>query len=209
MVTRNNYETMRALAAQQFAQSDHDAAVGRFGLQRDERFIYLSFLADDYRICVADGCVQVRLDDAWQTAGVDEAMTIYDLLTYAKPQAKPAKSFASIDSLNKALISSAPKNAQAYANQAQHLDEHPEHIAAAMGAIGARMVDGGDIAAQIELFAGLDAQLRFWASDDEFAAQLQVLFDENTLAFMHFETAWYAANALVKKLMNAFESEIG
>ena len=34
--------------------------------------------------------------------------------------------------------------------------------------------------------------LRFWESDDEFPASLQILVDKNILDFMHYETLMFA-----------------
>lgn len=41
--------------------------------------------------------------------------------------------------------------------------------------------------------------LQFWDADDEFDAALKIMWDTNTLDFMHFETTFYAANHLLQR----------
>jgi len=43
--------------------------------------------------------------------------------------------------------------------------------------------------------------LRFWDGDDEFPPQLGVLWDANSLSFMHYETLWYVFGALREEIL--------
>lgn len=47
--------------------------------------------------------------------------------------------------------------------------------------------------------------IQFWESDEEFAANLQILWDKNTLDYMHYETTYYVVNCLFKKLTGMVE----
>ena len=42
--------------------------------------------------------------------------------------------------------------------------------------------------------------LRFWESDDEFPASLQILVDKNILDFMHYETLMFAMSHVLRRL---------
>ena len=42
--------------------------------------------------------------------------------------------------------------------------------------------------------------VQFWSSDDEFPPVFKLMWDENVLAFLRFETVCYAARFLVMRL---------
>ena len=42
--------------------------------------------------------------------------------------------------------------------------------------------------------------LRFWESDEEFPASLQIFVDKNILDFMHYETLMFAVTHLLNRL---------
>ena len=63
----------------------------------------------------------------------------------------------------------------------------------------------GDVAYQLELFSFLPVILRFWESDDEFPASLQVLVDRNILEYMHYETVMFAIGHLLERVEEEME----
>lgn len=58
----------------------------------------------------------------------------------------------------------------------------------------------GDLSAVIPVFDFLPVCLRFWDADEEFPASLQILYDENILDFMRFETVFYMTDHLLGRL---------
>ena len=51
----------------------------------------------------------------------------------------------------------------------------------------------------------LPVVLRFWESDDEFPASLQVLVDRNILEYMHYETVMFAIGHLLERVREEME----
>ena len=61
----------------------------------------------------------------------------------------------------------------------------------------------GDVSYLLPLFFFIPVIHQLWDADDEFDAALKIMWDTNTLDFMHFETTFYAANHLLKRLQEA------
>ena len=45
--------------------------------------------------------------------------------------------------------------------------------------------------------------LRFWEADDEFPAQLQFLWDRNSMRYLTYETSFYTHGAILDRLLEA------
>ena len=58
----------------------------------------------------------------------------------------------------------------------------------------------GDIAYAIELLDGLRIGVQLWFGDEEFPANLRLLWDENALRYIRYETTWFAAGVLRARL---------
>ena len=79
-------------------------------------------------------------------------------------------------------------------------DAHPDAFSAACRELGGIPTAGADIAFLMKVFDFLPLQIRLWRADEEFPASLQLLWDENTLQFVHFETTYYMAAHLLEQL---------
>ena len=42
--------------------------------------------------------------------------------------------------------------------------------------------------------------LQFWEGDEEFPPKLMLLWDENSMAFLHYETTYYLQGDLLERL---------
>ncbi len=49
--------------------------------------------------------------------------------------------------------------------------------------------------------------LQFWDGDDEFGPVLKIMWDRRTLAFMRYETTYYAAGHLLERLREMMGTE--
>ena len=58
----------------------------------------------------------------------------------------------------------------------------------------------GDIGYRFGVFADLDAILKFYHSDEDFPASVTLLWEENMLQFVYYETVFYIAGALLRQL---------
>ena len=55
--------------------------------------------------------------------------------------------------------------------------KNPDAIKAVLGRMPARLADGGDVAIQIEAFAGVPVLIKLWKADSEFGPDANMYFD--------------------------------
>ena len=58
----------------------------------------------------------------------------------------------------------------------------------------------------MKLFSFLPVIVRFWDSDEEFPATLQLLADKNILDYMHYETLMFALSYLLDRLKSEMDA---
>lgn len=197
MTGESNYEKMKYRAARLFLQYDQETMIRRFGLSHDREFLYIDFFSKRFRINRKTGLAEYQ-EDRWTEADFNAAMTIYDLLGYAKEERRLAGEFASVGNLNgMERVASQPGNKELYGKEARLFDSHSELLRQACRTLGGTEEGKGDIAYRIPVFSFMDMRLEFWKSDEEFPAQISLLWDKNILMYLHYETVWYAAGYLL------------
>ena len=200
----------------EFLNYDHAKIAGRFGLETDEEYMNFSFLGLPARVSLKTGLVEC-FDPELQKfteAGFDEAMTVYDLMCWSKEYACHSDELVNMSSLSNLMgAASAPSPNGFFNKTAKSLDNKDAELKAAIEKIGGKVLPKGspfamgDVSAQFDVFCGLKLVFRFWNSDEEFDAQIQLLWDKNVLQYMHYETAWYACGALMARLRKALGIE--
>ena len=82
----------------------------------------------------------------------------------------------------------------------------PEALRAACLALGGREIPMGELSFEIPLFDFLPVMVQFWSSDEEFPPVFKLMWDENTLQYLKFETVCYAAAFLTQRLRAKMEA---
>ncbi|MBO6011466.1 MAG: DUF3786 domain-containing protein [Oscillospiraceae bacterium] len=203
---RNNYEETKKRSQAVFLEYDQLRMIERLALDADERWISFPFMGSACRVDRKTGLVE-RADvitGEYAEADFNSAMTVYDLLCGSSEDAAPSGEFVAMGSLC-AMHSAAAVfgEGSSFRRQAQAFDRDPDKLKAALKALGAVLVAGGDVCGEISVFGKLKVMVRFWRSDEDFPAQLQLLWDKNVLSYMHYETVWYANGAIVNDLVRA------
>lgn len=96
----SNYEKMKNEMAGVFLRYDQEQMIRRFSLESDAGYLYIPFVGRNYRIDRHTGMVQQVDEAATQEADYNEAMTIYDVLCYAKANCRPAGVFVNMNGLS-------------------------------------------------------------------------------------------------------------
>ncbi|MBQ1206949.1 MAG: DUF3786 domain-containing protein, partial [Lachnospiraceae bacterium] len=96
------------------------------------------------------------------------------------------------------------KYAALFSGRAEQLQMACQQIGGRQPAITA----GADVCWEFDLFPFLPVQFRFWDGDDEFPPQIKLLWDKNTLDFMHFETTYYAQGLLLHRLREKMDNRL-
>ena len=194
----DNYEKQVMISRGLFLNYDQDKMIHKFHLQADETYIYMTLLGREYRIRRSDGAV---LTEEGECLDFSTTLTIYDVLCCSAEQPMLAHEWSVVGNLQR--LSSSPgtdtftgKYAALFSGRAEQLQMACQQIGGRQPAITA----GADVCWEFDLFPFLPVQFRFWDGDDEFPPQIKLLWDKNTLDFMHFETTYYAQGLLLSLL---------
>jgi len=187
----------------EFLQYDAEAMAERYGLKLESGFLCFDFFGKPCRVSLSTGaawCADTS-DGEFREADFDESMTVYDILCWSAPDAAPSGELVNMNSLSHLTgAASAPSPKGFYSAQARLFDGKTDELSKALTAAGGTVSEGGDISAAFDVFCGLKVIFRFWNSDEDFDAQIQLLWDKNVLRYMHYETVWYAAGVLMDRI---------
>ena len=203
----SNYDKQVQMARGLFMKHDQEDMIQKYSLKHDKDYLYLIFMGDRYRISRETGEVEVsnETDTFTSCSNFNIIMTFYDILCYPKGIPLLANEWCPLYSLQ-ATMSSPDANLQNYADI---FAGHPDRLWQACQKLGGARLSisaGADVYCQFDLFPFFPIQFRFWDADDEFPAKIQLLWDRNSLMFMHFETLYYVMGPLLDKLLLLFRS---
>ena len=200
----SNYEKTKRQMQLEFLKYDQTKMIDRFHLEADEHYLRFPFIGSGCRVDRKTGAVECAVKGEFREAGFNEAMTVYDLLCWSKPEAFPSGQYVSMESLSSYHIGSVLREESSlFVSRAKLLDHRIPQLCGALRSIGGLMTESGDAAAYIDVFDGLKALFRFWNSDEDFGPQIQFLWDKNVLLYMHYETVWYAGGIIVSRICEA------
>ncbi len=202
----NNYEIAKEKIQPEFLKYDQEAMIRRFRLAHDDAYLYLEFCGTTFRICRSTGAVEKPAGPGGTFAAgavpadFTEALSLYDMLCWSRPDASLSGRWCQVNRLpgvgqNQGL------GDRLTDGEEQEIDQHPEAFRRACRELGGTEIPLGDLGYQIPVFPFFPVQLRFYHGDEEFPAQLTVLFDENTLQFMHYETTYYVRGCLLRAIL--------
>lgn len=197
----SNYDIMCDHARQQFLRYDQKKMIQKFALQYDTRYLYLRFVGRQYRICRKQALVEWSADGFVTAVSADfnVCMTLFDLLCYSKEDCCASGQYALVTSLKGTGHGGDPGNG-IFASYYSKFDGKEEQLACACASLGGEKYVVGDVSYIIPIFADLSMLFQFWASDEEFPAQIKMKWDEHVLSYMHFETVYYAMGHILQRL---------
>ena len=134
------------------------------------------------------------------------AMTAYDLLSNPNGFPVLAGQWCSHDSFNAVQAGTLQGQLKASVTPpaAQHFSGRIDRLRQAVARLGGTPTDGpGDFSAVLPVLPFFPVLLRFWEQDDEFPAQLQFLWDRNSMRYLTYETSFYTHRAILDRLLEA------
>lgn len=203
---KSNYDISRDRAEKEFPKYRHEDIAAKFHLRCDKNFLYIRFVAQDYRIDRKTGRME-RLSEAGAVhAGFNETMTILDVLCESKPDCRLSGEFVRVNDLD-GVTKTAYLGGGLFDGSAKAFTHRTEALKAACERLGGAAGTVGDVSYQIPLFDFLPVTLQFWDADEEFDAVLKIMWDRRTLDFMRYETTWYAAGHLLERVRELMDAE--
>ncbi len=202
--SRSNYDLQVDIGRKIFLEYDQELILKKYGLEADERWIYLTYLNTPFRISRESGLIEELRHGTWEECRrYNTVMTIYDLLCYHKGPVPPqlAHQWCAIGHFIVTGITDAGAYAGTYA---AHFDHNLDALKAAcirLGGVPQAPMAGADVTYKIPVTPYLPVVLQFWESDDEFPPKFLLLWDKNAKEFLHFETTFYLQGDLLERLM--------
>ena len=192
----DNYEVSRDRAQRYFLGFDQEKLLNTWHLRHNDAFIYTDFLGQGYRICRTTGEVFYHKDG--KQADFNVVLSIFDLLCHESGEKLVTGRFAPVNSLKgNAAVGVATDFHTPFAAR---IDRNPEAFCRACESLGGTPVHMGDISYRFPVFGDLDVILKFYHSDEDFPASVTLLWEENMLQFVYYETVFYIAGALLRQL---------
>ena len=197
----DNYEKMQEAARHRFLEYDYDALCRRTGVTAGEGGLFTRFLGQQVFVCRETGEITVN----GAKATFSEALTIYDWLCDGQKDAQAAGKYCKITSLPGVFVSGSGLELNGdsvapliEANRAEFLE--------LCRRMDGQEVAGADLAVVIWLFPDLPMLLKFYEADEDFPASLAFLWDANILRFIRYETIYYLAGCLLKRIRGKLQA---
>ena len=196
----------------------------RIPLRYDNKYLYISMLDAEMRVSRETGQAEVKTEEpagrrmyvqhssaetecrdiaAEYEVCVDYAtvMTVYDVLCYSEEIPVLSGMWCPLNSLQVTLSNPdadlfTRKYAGVFSGKIRELREACIRIGGTEPSVTAH----ADVCWQFDIFPFFPVQFRFWDGDDEFEPKIQLLWDKNSLKFMHFETLYYVMGILLERL---------
>ena len=195
----SNYEQTRNRMRQAFLKYDQRKMTEKFHLKQDEQYLYVNFCSRNYGIERGTGTVVWWKDGSRIEADFNVSMTIYDVLCCSAQDCHPAGRYCSLYAA-KGCVKTVQVGDKLFQPTAEYFSGRLDLLRAVCSRLGQLSSIKGDLSAVIPVFDFLPVCLRFWDADEEFPASLQILYDENILDFMRFETVFYMTDHLLGRL---------
>lgn len=198
----NNYEIMRDQMRPYFLTFDQEEMIRKFSLKNNREYLYIYFCGRQYRVGRTTGIVEWS-EDGFRTCVLgdfNESMTIYDVLCYSKPDCCLSGEYTPSSSLKGVVLTRMSAGKLVDHRLTKYFDSNIDRLEQACVALGGIPEGRGDLSYRIPIFDFLPVRFSFWRADEDFPAEVQMLWDKNILSFMHFETIWYAAGHLLSRI---------
>ena len=195
---KDNYQLQAAQAKRHFLTYDQQELICRCRLKFDREYFYITFLSRPYRVSRTTGDMEYQVAENWVSGNsFGEVMTILDWLCDSRADRYITGRWVNPVSQGPAFHRQLQEEEDP---DAALFDADPEGFCRACEALGGEKLSGADIAYAIELVDGLKILVQLWHGDEEFPARLRCLWDENTADYIRYETTWYAAGLLMRRL---------
>lgn len=206
----DNYDLQVDIGRRIFLEYDQELLIRKFGLKADEQWIFLTYLNTPCRISRADGQIDELLDGIWtECREYGTVMTIYDLLCYHKGTTAPMlyNQWCTVGSF---IVTGVQNTGTFTKKYAELFDGCLEELKAACIKLGGTVetpMAGAGVTCKIPVTPFFPVLLQFWEGDDEFPPKLMLLWDRNSMSFLHFETTFYLQGDLARRLIRQMESQ--
>lgn len=206
----SNYDLQVDIGKGIFLGYDQETLIRKYGLEADDRWIFLRYLNTPCRISRKDGSIWELDGDRWlECRSFGTVMTVYDLLCYHQGENAPALAgqWCAVGHFVVTGVTNTDGFTQKYAAL---FDGRVQQLCAACEMLGGTLLPrmaGADVTCRIPVTPFFPVLLQFWEGDEEFPPKLMLLWDRNATSFLHFETTFYLQGDLLGRLASHMKTE--
>ena len=192
-------------AKQRFLTYDQETLIRKLNIKADSQYLYPILFSAQYRMSRTTGDTECLKKEIWQDANeFEEVMTLLDLICDSREDRCVSGHWKSMRDFG--LMFHQTLLEERKDPWACYFQEKAEVFRAACESLGGKAVPSGDIAYRIEVFDGLPVMLQLWFGDDEFPPNLRLLWDENALMYLRYETMYYAKGLLLRQIKEKMDT---
>ena len=201
----SNYDKQVDIGRKIFLNYDQEALIRKFALDADTDFLYLTYLGTKCRVNRMTGAIDKMIDDIYmECREYTVVMTIYDMLCHGDSSTLPPLSGKWTLVGNFAAAGSSPDANLFSQKYADAFSRKTDALKDACTAIGGKILDsiaGADVTARIPAFSFFPVLLQYWEKDEEFPPQVRLLWDDQSMKYLNFETTYYLQGDLLEHLL--------
>lgn len=203
----SNYDLQVDIGRRLFLAFDQDQIIRKFRLRADDGWIFLTYLNTPCRVSRTDGRIEELRDGFWhECRSFSTVMTIYDLLCHHRGTHAPVLS-GSWCTVGTFIVTGVSATGIFTHKTAALFDGQPERLALACRQLGGEIqppMAGADLTCRFAVTPFFPVLLQFWSGDEDFPAQLMLLWDRGSMDYLHFETTFYLQGDLLERLSALF-----
>lgn len=210
-MTADNYDLQVDIAKRIFLEYDQEQIIHKFCFNADEGYLYLTYLNTPCRINRVTGSIEEFVGDIWQECrDFSSVMTIYDLLCHHKGEFAPVllHQWCTVGNFVVTGVTNTDTFTKKYAELFEDCLDKLRTACEKLGGVLQPSMAGADLTCRIPVTPFFPVLMQFWAGDEEFHPKLMLLWDKNTMQFMHFETTFYLQGDLLSRLRQYMEGRI-
>lgn len=203
MARTDNYLKQAAQAKAYFLTYDQETLIRKLNLAHDEDYLYPVLFSQTYRLSRKTGDLARQGKHGWEDANTHgEVMTLLDLICDSREDRFVSGKWKDMAQFGHAFHQNLLEERDPLAERCQ---EKPQVFRRWCEALGGKPMPTGDIAYSIEVFDGLPLMIQLWFGDEDFPAGLRLLWDENALMYLKYETMYFAREVLLSRLKREME----
>jgi hypothetical protein len=197
----DNYKLQMEQARRTFLTYDHRALARKLYQEPVGPWLQAALFGQAYRISRETGIIE-KWEGQWVPAeGFGETMTLLDLVCDSREDRFVLGRYKSLVDfglmLHRQLLEEDP--------WAKWFQDRFSDFCEACRSLGGKPFPKGDGAFVFRIFEELTVVVQLWLGDEEFPPSLRILWDENALMYLRYETMHYAKGLLLQKIRKAME----
>lgn len=195
-MAKNNYDQWREDWKARFLTMDKAQLLQKLPcLTEIPGALQLLYLGKPYTLRLSDG--QIIPPEGAPLSLYDE-MNIYTHLWYAKEGAYLTGQWVPFEQLRDAGVFGPAFRQGNLMPFAATFTGHLDALRTALASLGGTPIAAGDVGYKLDIFPFIPMEVIFWEGDDEFPAQVNLLFDRSAPDFVHVESiVTMASEALI------------